>query len=235
MKAKVPKCHSLGIKSSTGRPFDPCLTLHKLSTNPIKFLGHRIQVPMDNSDVRSNLHSRLLGPLERVDDSPVTGKQKLLLYRAGICPCIMWDLTISRLSITWVSTLEAEATRFLKKWVGLARSANPSSLYLPKTKAGMGLPSITALFKKQQISHASQLISSRDPVVRHSATKKITSELQMKRVSFKPMVMVRDTLATDPGMSSKKLSKVSRNILMEDDAEERYLIMLASQCRGEVL
>ena len=35
-----------------------------------------------------------------VDNTPVIGKQKLLLYRAGVCPRIMWDLTISHLSPT---------------------------------------------------------------------------------------------------------------------------------------
>ena len=94
MKAKVPKCHALGIRSSTGRPFDPGLTLHgqqilSINNNPIKFLGFRIQVPMEHSAVRADIHSKLLGLLQRVDDSPVSGKQKLLLYRAGVCPRIM--------------------------------------------------------------------------------------------------------------------------------------------------
>lgn len=237
----MPKCHSLGIRSSTGQPFNPCLTLQNhpipfISKNPIKFLGFRIQVPMDQSAVRANIHSKLLGLLQKVDDVPVTGKQKLLLYRAGICPRIMWDLTISQLSPTWVMrTLEAEANRFLKKWVGLARSANPASLYLPKSKGGLGVPSIIGLFKKQQVSHASQLISSRDPVVRYSATQKTISEQGKKRISFKPMVLARDALAVDPGKSRKKLSKVSRTLVMEDDAKVRASTILASEHRGQIL
>ena len=241
MKAKVPKCHSLGIRSSTGRPFDPCLTLNNqhipfISNNPIKFLGYRIQVPMDNSAVRASLHSKLLSLLQRVNDVPVTGKQKLLLYKAGICPRIMWDLSVSHLSLTWVTTaLEAEATRYLKKWVGLARSANTGSLYLPKSKGGMGLPSIVSLFKKQQVSHASQLISSRDPTVRYSATQNTISEQQKIRMKFKPIVVARDALAVDPGMSGKRLSKVARARVMEDDSEERHSLMLASERQGEAL
>ena len=48
IKAKVPKCHSVGVQFSIGRSFDPCLTLHIpfISSNPIKFLGYRIQVPV---------------------------------------------------------------------------------------------------------------------------------------------------------------------------------------------
>ena len=186
--------------------------------------------------MRENLLSKLLSLLQTVDAVPVTGKQKLLLYKAGICPRIMWDLTISRFSPTWVMrTLEAEANKSLKKWVGLARSASPAALYLPKSKGGMGVTSISGLFKKQQVSHAAQLISSRDPVVRYSATQMTISEQQKQCASFKPLLVARDALMTDPGMSSKKLSKVSRALVMEEEAEERLSTMLASEHRGEAV
>ena len=241
MKAKVLKCHSLAIRSSSGKPFDPCLTLHNqeipfIGNNPIKFLGYRIQVPMDNSLVKANIHTKLVSLLQKIDDVPVTVKQKLLLYRAGLCPRLMWDLTISCLSLTWVtSTLEAEATRFLKKWVGLARSANPAPLYLPKTKGGMGLPSIGAIFKKQQVSRACQFISSSDPAVRYAATKLTITEQQKCRMKFKPMVVARDALVVEPGMSRNKLSKIAKNMVREEEVEAKFSQMVASERRGEGL
>ena len=46
-------------------------------------------------------------------------------------------LGISDLPISWVTEcLEATTTRFLKKWSGLARPADPSRLYLPKRNGG---------------------------------------------------------------------------------------------------
>lgn len=91
MRAKVPKCFSLGIRSSTGKP---SLTLHGqevpfISNKPIKFLGYRVQIPMDNVEVKSNLISKLSGLLLKIDATPVTGKQKLLLFHSGVCPRIM--------------------------------------------------------------------------------------------------------------------------------------------------
>lgn len=47
-----------------------------------------------------------------------------------------------------------------------------------KTKGSMGVLAITALFKKQQVSHAVQLISSRYPAVCYSATQMTISEQQ---------------------------------------------------------
>ena len=65
MRAKVPRCYSLGIKSSTTKPFDLSLALHGqgvpfVSNSPIKVLGYRVQVPMDNQAVRTSLLPKLM-------------------------------------------------------------------------------------------------------------------------------------------------------------------------------
>ena len=148
----------------------------------------------------------------------------------------MWDLAISNLPLTWViRILEAAATRHLKRWIGLARSANPGSLYLPKEKGGMGLPSLSILFKKQQVSQACQLLSSHDPVTRYAATKLTIREQEKERMKFKPMIISRDALAVDPGMSRKRLNRVAKNMVVEDDIDVRHADMLSLEKCGETL
>ena len=117
----------------------------------------------------------------------------------------------------------------LKKWVGLARLANPALLFLPKTKGGMGLPSLVTLWKKVQISRACQLISSHDPVVRHAATQLTLREEKSSRVKFRPMVAARDALTVDPGMGRKKLSKVAATMIVEDESDDRLSALLSSE------
>jgi hypothetical protein len=103
--------------------------------------------------------------------------QKLLLYRAAVCPRLNWDLAINQFPISWVrSKLEASATKFLKKWVGLARPADPSRLYLPTREGGLGLPAISTLYQKQQASVASLLLTSPNPIIRHTTTLAIRKE-----------------------------------------------------------
>jgi len=76
--------------------------------------------------------------LQAVDQCPLTSHQKLRLFKAGICPRLSWLLLIEELPITWVEReLEATATRFLKKWSGLAKSANTALLYLPTKLGGL--------------------------------------------------------------------------------------------------
>ena len=73
--------------------------------------------------------------MEKVDTTPITSHQKLLSYQAAVRPRLNWDFMVNKFPMSWVtSSLEATATRFLKKWVGLARPADPTRLYLPKKK-----------------------------------------------------------------------------------------------------
>ena len=138
MKAKVPKCHCLALQATSGRAYNPKLFLQGVSSpyiqnNPVRFLGAFIQVPPDQHRVKDHLQNKLLSLLEKVDSAPVTRNQKLLIYKAGVCPRLLWDFGISDLPISLViKCLEATATRFLKKWSGLSRPADPSRLYLPK-------------------------------------------------------------------------------------------------------
>ena len=120
-EAKVPKCHSLAIQASSGKTYDSGLMLQgesipSIGNNAVKFLGANIQIPRDTQQPRQHLHSKLTSLLEKLDAVPVTRHQKLLLYKAAICPRVLWDLDISDLPITWVNTcLEATATSYLKK------------------------------------------------------------------------------------------------------------------------
>jgi len=58
MRAKPAKCHSLGIRASTGKSFDPALTIDGepipfIRNEAIKFLGKVVQVPLDTSNIKT--------------------------------------------------------------------------------------------------------------------------------------------------------------------------------------
>ena len=138
---------------------------------------------------RGGKHGGREGGREGVDKTPVTRQQKLRLYRAGICPRMSWDLTINSLPLSWVTgTLEATATRFLKRWSGLAKSADTARLYLPQSQGGLNLPPISLLYKKHQVSQACQLLASTDPAVRFTTTVEIRREEALQRATHRPML-----------------------------------------------
>ena len=203
------------------------LTLHgnyipNIGNRSIKFLGAYIQIPPDHNRMRDHLMSKLNSLLNKVNSVPVSRQQKLLLYRAAICPRLLWDLRISDLPMLWVTKcLEATATRFLKKWSGLCRSADPSRLYLPKKNGGLDLPNIATLYKKIIVSTACQLLLCCDPTTQQVCKRQVLKEEAQKRATFTPMLMAREVVAADPGAGRKTILKRAKALVMTLDAKTR--------------
>ena len=144
LRAKVPKCLTLAIQVSTGRVIYRSKVLPPppppVEDHPFKFLGMPVKVPRIASEARASLKDTLERMFNAVDNAPVTHHQKLRLFRQGICPRLTWPFMMEDIPISWfVKVLQPLATRFLKKWAGLPRSANVAILFLPTKKGGLGL------------------------------------------------------------------------------------------------
>ena len=140
--------YCLALESSTGKLLDPHLPIHNqtipfIGSGSITFVGMTIQVPTNQSEMKSGLKTNLEHILKAVDAAPVTRCQKLYMAVKGWYVSMAdMAMTIQELPITWVEQqLEATATRFMKKWAGLAKSANTALLYLPQRMCSLNLPS----------------------------------------------------------------------------------------------
>ena len=160
MKANVPKCVSLAIHSSSGKPYDPELTLNG---GPIPYIG-------DST-------FRFLGP-------PV--------------------------SVHSTSAQRQEATWYLKRWCGLARSADTSRLFLPKANGGLDLPELTTMYKKLHAAKAASYMCSRDPTVRSIATQETLREAAQRRPAYRPFQEVVDVMKEDPVPQRRRSPPKSR-------------------------
>ena len=239
MKAKIPKCQCLAIKSGSGRAYDPNLMLSgtKLpfaGNKPVRFLGGVVQVP-STLDARPILQTKLHSLLSKIDQVPVTRKQKMLMFRLGVCPRISWDLTINSFPLTWLETsLDPLATRYLKSWLGLAKPGDPSRLFLPPAHGGLGLPSISGLYKRLRVGKASLLMASRDRGVQFVSRSTLDREAQAKVAKFKPATLVRQVLAADPGASSKSLSLRSKKCVQADEVAGRLAHAATLKVQGKI-
>ena len=232
MTAKVPKCKCISLQGSTGRLTDPHLQLHGISIpftkDSIKFLGLEVQVPNYDNTFKESLQTNLLRMLEAVDSTSVSRRQKLLLYKAGVCPRLTWPLLVHEYPITWVERhIDALTTRYLKRWAGLAKSANTGLLNLPRSMGGLSLPLPSILHKKLQVSRQSQLLTSCDSCVRHLAERGLKHELTLTRKKFRPATIVRDTLIANPDHNCKSLSKAAK-ATVTDEANKNLLDNLQS-------
>ena len=154
--------------------------------------------------------------LDLVNCCPLTRRQKLKLYRAGVCPRLFWLLTIEELPISWVEKhLDSIATKYIKQCAGLAKSANTALLYLPQRRGGLNLPLISGLHKHLQVSRQSQLLTSPDPCVRLMAEKGLQKDLALQRYKFRASVVVRDVMMENPDFSRRSLSTRKKAIIDE--------------------
>ena len=162
-------------------------------------------MPRNPSLPRETITNKLTSLLSQVDRVPVTRKQKLKLFRLGICPRLTWDLTISKFPVSWLEkTLDPLATSYLKKWAGLARAADPARLFLPQASGGFGLSPLSELYQKLQVSKASLLITSLDDGVNRAVSENLKKEKNQKRVKFQPYLAAQQAFAADPGASGKE-------------------------------
>ena len=112
------------------------------------------------------------------------------------------------------TTLEAMATKFLKKWSGLANPANTASLYLPQEDGGLALPTVSLLYKRMKLSLATLLLTSRDRITQQVACRTLDKESSQRRAQFKPVTYSRNIMAKNPGAHWRILLKHVKNTLM---------------------
>ena len=76
---------------------------------------------------------------------------KLWIYENQVVSRITWEFIIYCFPITFVESLQTTANRYLKKWAGLARCANPSILYRRREKKGLQMKALTTHLKCMQL------------------------------------------------------------------------------------
>ena len=141
---------------------------------------------------------------------------------------------VIQLPITWVKRqLDPLTTSFLKKWLGLARCANPSLLYMSREHGGLQLPSLSTAFKKFHVSQMAQLMTSRDSCVRFVASRISQQEDVTSGRAFLPASTVRGIMIDDPGISKKNLKVSAKGSYMACDESSTFQQLQALQVQGE--
>ena len=241
MRAKPNKCHSLALKGSSGKLMDPHLSISGqsipyVSDKSVRFLGLEIQIPSNLRRAREIVGERLHDMLQKTDSCPITARQKLQIYRSVICPRLSWLLMVQEFPLTWVKrNLEAKATTFLKKWSGLAKSANTAMLYMRLSSGGLNLPSLTTLYKKLQVSRQCQLLTCSDPCIRRIAEQHLQNEERCVRKVFRPAIEVREAMKENPGANRKWLGRRVKVRVLETDDEMRVTALCGLQRQGYMM
>ena len=124
------------------------------------------------------------------------------------------------------------ATRYLQRWLGLAKAANFNLLYLPLRDGGLGLPSLSGVYKKFQVSRQTQLLTSGDLCIRKIAEDQLKTELTSRRRRILPALQVRDVMKKDPARTRRGLATAAKSGVTKEEKNNRWLRHRTTQGRG---
>ena len=248
MKAKPPKCQAIALRSrcsADSRVYDPGLTIGSVhiphpQQQPIKFLGMPFTATLSAEHHRNALVSKTESLMQKIDGAPLSGKQKVKIYRYAMPVKMSWDLKLYQLPQSFIQrSLDPVCTRFLKKWLRLPQCANPSVLFLEPAKGGLGLPSMATFHLALSAGKLARLTHSRDPVVSRLATKSTKHQSDM---NFRPAKAVLEAGSGNTRLTVPQLKqKVCKQIRDEDsqmrlndihrlDVQGRFLRIMGSFC-----
>ena len=111
----------------------------------------------------------------KVNDLALDGKKKAWIYQFGVLPYIAWDFMMYELNQTTIKKLEATSNKFLKKWLRLAKCADPSIIY--RTEAGLNIENVRNYVLASRLNVELTTATSRDPLVRLSAKRRRDEEI----------------------------------------------------------
>ena len=124
------------------------------------FLGKSLEVSL--SVTKRAASKKMCDVLSRLlfttDLLPIRGEYKLWLYRNYIVSMLRFHLSVDSVTTGSITKMENIATRHLKKWLNLPRSATHAVLYYP----GVCCPSISQVSKQAKLSLLSCISASFD-------------------------------------------------------------------------
>ena len=124
--------------------------------------------------------------------------------------------------LTWLETsLDPLATRYLKSWLGLAKVADPSRLFLPPKPWWTWSPLCLWAIQEATSGQSCPLNDSRNRGVQLVTRSILDKEARFKVTKFKPVTFVQQVLEADPGAYPKFLSLRSKKCVQADEVAER--------------
>ena len=104
-----------------------------------KYLGMWIQSDLKEDIVVEKVEDTLVGWLKTIDSAPLDGRMKVWIVNFHVCSKLAWLLMVQNWSETTAAGWQKHIHRKFRKWLGLAKSAEPSILYRRKEHFGLQL------------------------------------------------------------------------------------------------
>ena len=196
-----------------------------------KFLGKSLEVSLSatKSVANKKMCNLLSNLLSTTDVLPIRGEYKLWLYRNYIISLLRFHLSVDAVTKGAVTKMENMATCYLKKWLGLPRSATRAVLYYP----GMCCPSISQVSRQARLSLLSCIDASSDYQLQELGLQLHLGDayLQTHASDYSILSEARSQLTSFP--MARQLYLLSKKLIAADECScyNKHLDTLSVQCK----
>jgi len=154
MAAKPQKCVATALEEGRGK--DPVLeiagaTMKWIANEAFKFLGKQTCTNCSDEAARKKLLLKFEKFVDKIDETPLTGSQKMWIFDKVLMSKISWDFLIHDMTVTFVRKLAAIQTKMFKKWGHYSKSGNVTVFYRSKKNFGWNMKEMVTFFKKKPI------------------------------------------------------------------------------------
>ena len=129
---------------------------------PVKSLGRWYSGTLSDRSQGVAIMQQAEHGLKAIDRTKLPGKHKIWCQQVALYPRLAWQLTIYEVALSRVEMIERTCNTYIRKWLGLPRTINTSSLYRQKGALQLPLSSIVEIYKAGKVRTVMMLRESRD-------------------------------------------------------------------------
>ena len=256
MRFKAKKSRSLTFVKGRQRQVKFWIAGERMPTvkeKPVKSLGRWYAGSLTDRGRGMEVTREAEEGLKKIDESKLPGKYKIWCLHFGLYPRLSWPLLIYEVALTRVEAIERLCSIHIRKWLGLPRVTNNSSLYRSKGALQLPLTSIVEIYKAGKVRTVMMLRDSKDPEIRNNPpdvttatkwkaeeeTEKIIADLKHRDI-VGAVQNDRKGLGSDPFKPFSAMNQRERRTAvsgkikdLESERREVHLIQCAQQ--GQVV
>jgi len=173
LKAKPVKCRALAFRlfrSDEKSSFKKVLSTHYSSFDPLlkinnaaikfigdddppmfKYLGRFVQYDLKDDLIRKQVEEKLLKWLQIIEDCGLEGRMKAWITNFHVCSKLAWLLMVQDFPAGAVESWRDHIHRKFRRWIGLAKCAEPSILYRSSEHFGLNFKDLVQMEKQLRV------------------------------------------------------------------------------------
>ncbi|XP_023225569.1 uncharacterized protein LOC111626430 [Centruroides sculpturatus] len=128
---------------------------------------------------------QILTDIKRIDSSRLAPWQKIDCVNTFLTSRLTFHLTLGKVQKKSLSLLDKHIKRYVKRWLNLPQRVSPEIVYMPHAQGGANVTPCNILADVAQVSHAINILHSKDPVVATIAAKTLQQVVE-KRIKRPP-------------------------------------------------